>query len=84
MTLKNDKEDQSKYYLSYPELPVRKNRDINVAEWAKIASSPKWRLGEGVVLRLIVCLTPTVSFDVFIGDYFIYFFLLTNLEVNNI
>ena len=84
MTLKNDKEDQSKYYLSYPELPVRKNHDINVAEWAKITSSPKSRLGEGVVLRLIVCLTPTVSFDVFIGDYFIYFFLLTDLEVNNI
>ena len=38
MTLEKDKEDQSKYYLSYPKLPVldmkSANRDINVAEWA--------------------------------------------------
>ena len=40
MTLEKDKEDQSKYYLSYPKLPVLDmkltNRDINVAEWADI------------------------------------------------
>ena len=40
MTLKKDKEDQSKYYLSYPKLPVlhmkSANRDINVVEWANI------------------------------------------------
>ena len=40
MTLEKDKEDQSKYYRSYPKQPVSDmiwaNRDINVAEWAKI------------------------------------------------
>ena len=42
MTLAKDKEDQSKYYLSYPKPPVldmkSANRDINVAEWANIPS----------------------------------------------
>ena len=40
MTLEKDKEKQSKYYLSYPKLPIldirRENRDINVEEWANI------------------------------------------------
>ena len=40
MTLEKDKEDQSKYYLSYPKPPVLDmkwaNRDINVVEWANI------------------------------------------------
>ena len=40
MVLEKDKEDQSKYYLSYPKLPVldmkSANRDINVVEWANI------------------------------------------------
>ena len=42
MTLEKDKEDQSKYYLSYPKPPVLDmklaNRDINVVEWANIPS----------------------------------------------
>ena len=40
LNLEKDKEDQSKYYLSYPKLPVldmkSANRDFNVAEWANI------------------------------------------------
>ena len=40
LTLEKDKEDQSKYYLSYPKPPVFdmnwENRDINIVEWAKI------------------------------------------------
>ena len=40
MTLEKDKEDQSKYYLSYSMLPIldmkSENRDINVVEWASI------------------------------------------------
>ena len=40
LTFEKDKEDQSKYYLSYPKLPVldikSANRDINVVEWASI------------------------------------------------
>ena len=40
-------------------------------------SSTKWRLGGNVVLRLIQCLTPTVSFDLFMNNYFTFFRLLT-------
>ena len=40
LNLEKDKEDQSKYYLSYPKLPVldmkSANRHVNVAEWANI------------------------------------------------
>ena len=40
MTLEKDKEDQSKYYFSYPKPTVldmmRANRDINVVEWTNI------------------------------------------------
>ena len=41
LTYEKDKEDQSKYYLSYPKLRVLEmkwaNRDINVAEWPNIS-----------------------------------------------
>ena len=44
LTLEKDKEDQSKYYLSYPRPPVldmkRGNRDINVVEWENIPKFP--------------------------------------------
>ena len=40
LTLEKDKEDSSKYYLSYPKPPVLEiklaNCDINVVEWANI------------------------------------------------
>ena len=40
MTLEKDKEDQSKYYFSYPKPTVLDmmwaNRDINVVEWTNI------------------------------------------------
>ena len=42
MTLEQHKEDQSKYYLSYPKLPALDmkltNRDINDVEWANISN----------------------------------------------
>ena len=38
-------------------------------------------LGENVVLRLVDSLTPTVSFDVFMDDYFTSFCLLIHLGV---
>ena len=56
MTLAKDKEDQSKYYLSYPKPPVLDikwaNRDINVVEWANI---PKFSALDDLVtpLRLL-------------------------------
>ena len=85
LTLEKDKEDQSNYYLSYPKLPVLdmkwENCDINVV---KYASSTKWRLGENVILWLRKCLTPSVSSDIFMDNYFPSFRLLTHLEVNNI
>ena len=72
MTLEKDKEDQSKYYLSYPKPPVLdmkwENHDINVVEWANIPKflRNEWRLGENVVLKPMECLTPTVKFNIFI------------------
>ena len=56
LTLEKDKEDQSKYYLSYPKPPVLDmiwgNRDINVIEWANI---PKFSALDDLVtpLRLL-------------------------------
>ena len=39
----------------------------------------KWGLGDNVVLRLMECLTPTVSFDLFMDNYFISFRLFVCL-----
>ena len=56
LTLEKDKEDQSKYYLSYPKPAVLdmkwKNRDINVIELANI---PKFSKLDDIVtpLRLV-------------------------------
>ena len=50
----------------------------------KVFSSTKWRLGENVVLQLMECLTPSVSFDILMDNYFTSFHLLTHLGVNNI
>ena len=47
-------------------------------------SSTKWWLGENIVLQLMECLPPTVSFDIFMDNYFTSFRLLTHLGVNNI
>ena len=57
MTLEKDKdkEDQSKYYLSYPKPPALDmswaNRDINVVEWANI---PKFSTLDNIVTPLRV------------------------------
>ena len=54
----------------------------------QVASSTEWGLGENVVLRYVRCSmersTPTVSFDIFMDNYFTSFRLLTHLGVNNI
>ena len=50
----------------------------------KVASSTKWGLGENVFLRLMECLSPTVSFDIFIDNYFTSFRLLTHRGAKNI
>ena len=42
-----------------------------------------WRLGESL-RRLMECLTPSVSFDIFMDNYFTSFRLLTHLGANNI
>ena len=41
-------------------------------------------LGDNVVLRLMGCSTLTVSFDLFMDNYFTSFCLLTHIGVNNI
>ena len=62
LTLEKDKEDQSKYYLSYPKPPVLDmiwgNRDINVIEWANI---PKFSALDDLVtpLRLLELFSAT-------------------------
>ena len=64
MTLEKDKKDQSKYYRSYPKLPVLDmmcaNRDINVVEWANI---PKFSALDDLVttLRLLELFFVTYS-----------------------
>ena len=78
MTLERDKEDQSKYYVCHLKPPVLKwgNYDINVVDWAKhskVFSSTKWRLGENVVLQLMERLNPSISFDIFMDNYFTFF-----------
>ena len=45
---------------------------------SKASSSTKWRLGENVALRLMECLTRTVSFDTFMENYFTSSRLLTH------
>ena len=35
----------------------------------QVASSTKWGLGENVLLELMECLTPTVSFNIFMNNY---------------
>ena len=50
----------------------------------QVASTTKWGLGEHIVLRLVECLSPTASFDIFMDNYFTSFHLVTHLGVNNI
>ena len=53
LNLEKDKEDQSKYYLSYPKPPALDmkwaNHDINVVEWANI---PKFSTLSDLVIPL--------------------------------
>ena len=50
----------------------------------KLSSSTKWRLGVNVALRLTQFLTSSISFDIFMDNYFISFRLLTLLGATNI
>ena len=68
MTLEKDKEDKSKYYLSYPKPPVLKwgNCDINVVEWLNI---PKFCTLYHIVtpLRLLELFFDDVLVDMIFG-----------------
>ena len=72
MTLEKDKEDQSKYYLSYPKPPVLDmkwaNRDINVVEWANI---PKFSALDDLV-------TPLRLLELFFVTHWLIRFLATS------
>ena len=63
MTLEKNKEDQRKYYLSYPKPPVLDmkwaNRDINVIEWENI---PKFSTLDDLV-------TPLSLLELFFAMY---------------
>ena len=50
----------------------------------QVASFTKWGSVENVALRLMECLPPTVSFDIFMDNYFTCFCLLIQLGVTNI
>ena len=75
MTLEKDKEDKSKYCLSYPKQPVLpaldmkwENRDINVVEWANIPNFNK--LDDMVTsLRLLKSLFDGVLVDMIVGYF---------------
>ena len=93
MTLKKDKEDQSKYYLSYPKPPVTdkkwKNRDINVIEWANNPKFPFYlmeirtkRCSAADGMLNAKCLS--VKSEIFMDYYFTSLGLLTHLLVNKI
>ena len=55
-----------------------------VKKGKQAASSSKCELGESVALRLMECLSPIVSYYIFMNNYFTSFCLLTHLEVSNI
>ena len=55
-----------------------------MVKYSKVSSSAKLRLGENVVRQLMECLTPGVSFDVFVDNYFTFVHLLAHLEINKI
>ena len=56
-----------------------------MGKYSKLSPSTKWRLGVNVVLQLLMeCLTPIVSFETFMDNYFTSFLLITYLGGNNI
>ena len=52
-----------------------------MGKYSNVFSSTKWRLGEKVVLWLMKCLCPAVSFDKFMNNNFTSFCQLTLLEL---
>ena len=66
----------------------RGNHNINVVEQENIPTFPpplaKSRLAENVVLWLMKCLSPAVSFDIFMDYYVTSFRQLIFLRVNHI
>ena len=54
-----------------------------VKKGKQVSASTKWGLGENVVLQLMGCLPPTVSYHMFMNNYYTSFRLLTYVRVNN-
>ena len=48
---------------------------------SKVSSFTNWRLGENIVLKLMKCLTPIVSFDIFMDNYLTSFVCLPTFEL---
>ena len=55
-----------------------------MSKYFKVSSATKWRLEENVVLQLMECVTPSVTFDIFMHNHFTSFLLPTHAGVNNI
>ena len=66
---------------SYPRCSVKKGVFRNFAKFKQVASSAKQGLGDNVVLRLMECLTPPVSFYLFMNHYFTSFRLFVCLPL---
>ena len=76
----------NKRYIKLNSYSVHYRPYQGVNKGKQVASSTKWGLGDNVVLRLMECLTPTVSCHLFMTNYFTpfrLFCLLTHLGVNN-
>ena len=75
LTLEKDKEDQNKYYLSYPKPPVLDmkwaNRDINVVAWVNI---PKFSVLDDFVttLRLLELFFVTLRIIISWYDFWLH------------
>ena len=66
---------------SYLRCSVKKGVFRNFAKFKQVASSAKQGLGDNVVLRLMECLTPPVSFYLFMNHYFTSFRLFVCLPL---
>ena len=69
----------SKRYIKSNSFLVHYRPYQGVKKGKQVASSTKWGLGDNIVLRLMECLTSTVSCHLFMANYFTSFHLFVSL-----
>ena len=62
------------YLVHYKQCQGEKNEK-------QVTSFTKWRLGDNIVPRLMECLTPTVSFDLCMDNFFTSLCLFVYLQI---